>query len=154
MVGKLKDDIKQDKPFASLEAEVFLNLMRTADVLARSGEAILKPVGLSLTQYNVLRILRGAGEQGLCCRELAERMITRDPDVTRLLDRLERRGLLARSRDSKDRRIITLRISAAGRRVLKDLDTPVAKHHRKQLSHMGQGDLRKLVELLEAARET
>ncbi|MGA3166397.1 MAG: MarR family transcriptional regulator [Terriglobia bacterium] len=154
MVGKLKDDIKQDKPFASLEAEVFLNLMRTADVLARSGEAILKPVGLSLTQYNVLRILRGAGEQGLCCRELAERMITRDPDVTRLLDRLERRGLLARSRDSKDRRIITVRISAAGRRVLKDLDTPVAKHHRKQLSHMGQGDLRKLVELLEAARET
>jgi len=128
--------------------------MRTADVLARSGEAILKPVGLSLTQYNVLRILRGAGEQGLCCRELAERMITRDPDVTRLLDRLERRGLLARSRDSKDRRIITVRISAAGRRVLKDLDTPVAKHHRKQLSHMGQGDLRKLVELLEAARET
>jgi DNA-binding MarR family transcriptional regulator len=111
-------------------------------------------VGLSLTQYNVLRILRGAGEQGLCCRELAERMITRDPDVTRLLDRLERRGLLARSRDSKDRRIITLRISAAGRRVLKDLDTPVAKHHRKQLSHMGQGALRKLVELLEAARET
>jgi DNA-binding MarR family transcriptional regulator len=153
MVGKHKDDIKQDKPFASLEAEVFLNLMRTADALARSGEAILKPVGLSLTQYNVLRILRGAGEQGLCCRELAERMITRDPDVTRLLDRLEQRGLLARSRDSKDRRIITIRISAAGRRVLKDLDTPVAKHHRKQLSHMCQGDLRKLIELLGAARK-
>ena len=154
MVGKHKDGIQQDKPFTSLEAEVFLNLMRTADLFARSGEAILKPVGLSLTQYNVLRILRGAGEQGLCCRELAERMITRDPDVTRLLDRLERRGLLARCRDSKDRRIITVRISAAGRRILKDLDTPVAKHHRKQLSHMGQGDLRRLAELLVAARET
>src|ERR1017187_10582158 len=154
MPSKLKDEIKQGKPFESLEAEVFLNLVRTTDALARGGEEILKLVGLSPNQYNVLRILRGAGEQGLCCREVAERMVTRDPDITRLVDRLERRGLLTRSRDSKDRRIITVRISAAGRRILKDLDTPVAKHHRKQLSHMGQGDLRRLAELLVAARET
>ena len=141
-------------PGVALEDHIFVAILKTADALSQEAEQLIKSAGLTMAQYNVLRILRGAGEQGLCCRELAERMITRDPDVTRLLDRLERRGLLARSRDSKDRRIITLRISAAGRRVLKDLDTPVAKHHRKQLSHMGQGDLRKLVELLEAARET
>ncbi len=153
MSAKLKDEIKQGKPFESLEAEVFLNLMRTADALSRGLEEILKLTGLSGTQYNVLRILRGAGEQGLCCREVAERMITRDPDITRLLDRLERRGLLTRSRDSKDRRVITVRISTAGLKVLKDLDGPLSKHNRNLLSHMDEGDLRKLIYLLEIARE-
>src|SRR5208282_3077495 len=135
MAPKLKDEIKQDKPFDSLEAEVFLNLMRTADALSRGAEEILKLAGLSHTQYNVLRILRGAGEQGLCCREVAERMITRDPDITRLLDRMERRGLLTRSRDSQDRRVITVRITSAGQKVLKDLDGPLSKHNRNFLSH-------------------
>jgi len=152
MSPKLKDEIKQGKPFESLEAEVFLNLARTTDVLVRSGEEILKLVGLSLNQYNVLRILRGAGEEGLCCREVAERMITRDPDITRLVDRLERRGLVTRSRDSKDRRIITVRISEAGIRMLKDLDRPMDEASRNRLSHMDKDDLRKLSELLEAAR--
>jgi len=154
MSPKLKDEIKQGKPFESLQAEVFLNLMRTADVMLRGQEAILKLAGLSPTQYNVLRILRGAGEQGLCCREVGERMIARDPDITRLVDRLERRGFLTRNRDSKDRRVITVRITPAGLKVLKDLDEPMAEHNRKLLSHMDKGDLRKLVELLEAARES
>jgi DNA-binding MarR family transcriptional regulator len=154
MSSKLKDEIKQGKPFASLEAEVFLNLARTMDVLARGSEEILKLAGLSHAQYNVLRILRGAGDQGLCCREVAERMVTRDPDITRLLDRLERRGLLARSRDSRDRRVITVRITAAGQKLLKDLDGPMAEYNRKLLGHMDRNDLRKLVELLEAARES
>lgn len=154
MVAKLQHEIKQDKPFPSLQAEVFLNLLRTTDALSRGVEEILKLAGLSETQYNVLRILRGAGETGLCCREVAERMITRDPDITRLLDRLERRGLLTRSRDSKDRRVITVRINPAGQKVLKDLDGPLAEYHRKLLSHMDKGDLRKLVELLEVARES
>jgi DNA-binding MarR family transcriptional regulator len=153
MSPKLKDEIKQGKPFESLEAEVFLNLVRTTDALSRGGEEILKLVGLSLTQYNVLRILRGAGEHGLCCREVAERMITRDPDITRLVDRLERRGLLTRSRDSKDRRIITVRITDAGQKMLKHLDKPIEDYNRNRLSHLGKGDLRKLLELLEAARE-
>jgi DNA-binding MarR family transcriptional regulator len=153
MSRKLKDEIKQGKPFESLEAEVFLNLMRTADAFLRGSEEILKLVGLSHTQYNVLRILRGAGEQGLCCREVAERMITRDPDITRLVDRLERRGLLTRSRDSRDRRVITVRITPAGQKVLRDLDGPMVEHYRNLLSHMDKGDLRKLLELLEAARE-
>jgi DNA-binding MarR family transcriptional regulator len=123
-------------------------------VLARGSEEILKLAGLSHAQYNVLRILRGAGDQGLCCREVAERMVTRDPDITRLLDRLERRGLLARSRDSRDRRVITVRITAAGQKLLKDLDGPMAEYNRKLLGHMDRNDLRKLVELLEAARES
>jgi DNA-binding MarR family transcriptional regulator len=154
MSSKLKDEIKQGKPFESLEAEVFLNLMRTADALSRGAEEILKRAGLSHTQYNVLRILRGAGEQGLCCREVAERMITRDPDITRLVDRLERRGFLLRSRDSGDRRVITVRITTAGMKVLKNLDGPLTEYHRKRLSHMDKGDLRQLSELLEAARES
>ena len=154
MSTKLKDEIKQSKPFESLQAEVFLNLMRTADALSRGAEEILKLAGLSHPQYNVLRILRGAGEQGLCCREVAERMITRDPDITRLLDRLEKRGLLTRSRDSKDRRVITVRITAGGQKLLKDLDRPMTEYNRKLLSHMDKSDLRKLVELLELARES
>jgi len=153
MSAKLKDEIKQGKPFESLQAEVFLNLMRTADALSRGVEEILKLAELSHTQYNVLRILRGAGEQGLCCREVAERMITRDPDITRLVDRLERRGLLARSRDSKDRRVITVRITRAGQKLLKDLDRPMAEYNRKLLRHMDNSDLRKLAELLTVARE-
>ena len=154
MSPKLKDEIKQAKPFESLKAEVFLNLMRTADALSRGVEEILKLAGLSHTQYNVLRILRGAGEQGLCCREVAERMITRDPDITRLLDRLERRGLLTRSRDSRDRRVITVRITAAGMKVLKNLEGPLTEYNRELLSHMDKPDLRKLLELLEVARES
>ncbi|MGO8818759.1 MAG: MarR family winged helix-turn-helix transcriptional regulator [Terriglobia bacterium] len=154
MPSKLKDEIKQGKPFESLESEVLLNLMRTADALARGGEEILKLVGLSPNQYNVLRILRGAGEQGLCCREVADRMITRDPDITRLVDRLERRGLLTRSRDSKDRRIITVRITLAGLKTLKELDRPMEEYNRNRLSHMDKADLRKLLEMLEALRES
>ncbi|MGD0222388.1 MAG: MarR family transcriptional regulator [Terriglobia bacterium] len=154
MPSKRKDEIKQGKPFESLESEVFLNLMRTADALARGGEEILKLVGLSPNQHNVLRILRGAGEQGLCCREVADRMITRDPDITRLVDRLERRGFLTRSRDSKDRRIITVRITPAGLKTLKELDKPMEEFNRNRLSHMDKADLRKLLDLLDAVRES
>ena len=154
MSPKLKDEIKQRKPFESLESELILTLVRAADELSRGAEDILKLGGLSQTQYNVLRILRGAGENGLCCRETAERMITRDPDMTRLIDRLERRGLITRSRDSHDRRVIMVRITEAGRQILKDLDKPMEEYNRNRLSHMEKGDLRRLLELLEAARGT
>jgi DNA-binding MarR family transcriptional regulator len=154
MASKLQDEIKQGKPFESLQAEVFLNLMRTADALSRGMEDILKLAGLSHAQYNALRILRGAGPHGLCCREVAERMITRDPDITRLLDRMERRGLVARSRDSRDRRVITVRITDPGQKLLRDLDKPLGEYNRKLLSHMEKSDLRKLIELLQVARET
>src|SRR3972149_8309817 len=89
MAGRLQAEIKQKKPFRTLEQEAFLNLLRTTDALLRGQAKVLKSVGLSHPQYNVLRILRGAGPHGLACREVCERLITRDPDVTRLLDRLE-----------------------------------------------------------------
>ncbi len=130
-----------------LEETTFLNLMRTTDMLSRGLVKVLKTEGVSATQYNVLRILRGARE-GLACGEIAARMITRDPDITRLLDRLEKRGLISRSRETKDRRTVIGRITADGIKLLARLDKPVADFHRKQLSHMGRKRLRALTELL------
>ena len=101
-------------PQAALEARVFVSLMRAADVLARGAEALLKPYSISGTQYNILRILRGAGEKGLACCEVGSRLISRDPDITRLLDRMESRGWISRARESRDRRVVKTRITAQG----------------------------------------
>jgi DNA-binding MarR family transcriptional regulator len=139
-------------PFTSLEEEVFTNLQRTADELMRSVSDLLKPVGLSPTQYNVLRILRAAGPKGLACGEVAERMITRDPDVTRLLDRLEKRGLVGRRREDHDRRVILTRITPQGLEILHKLDELIPRLHQLQLGHMTEEGLRLMNELLEAAR--
>jgi DNA-binding MarR family transcriptional regulator len=148
----LGQEIKKVRPFEVLGQEAFLNLMRTADVLASQMAELFKPSGLSATQYNALRILRGAGSEGLPCGEVAARMITRDPDVTRLLDRLEKRRLIRRSRDTEDRRVVCARITDAGEKLLDELDPIVLAAHRKQLNHMTAPDLRRLVELLELAR--
>jgi DNA-binding MarR family transcriptional regulator len=153
MARQLRTEIHQTKPFASLEEEAFLNLHRTADTLLHGLEAALKPVGLSASQYNVLRILRGAEAEGLACREVAERMVTRDPDITRLLDRLEARGLVIRARDRADRRVITVRITPEGLRLLQALEAPVAELPRRQLGHLDEAQLRTLIELLQVARE-
>ena len=164
MSGKLKDEIKKVNGFDSLEQEVVLNLFKTADVLAADAAEVFKPSGLSPTQYNVLRILRGekagccAGghvdpaARGIACREIGERLITRDPDITRLLDRLESRGLITRGRDEKDRRVIAIRITEAGLELLAQLDEPVKAMHKKQLAHMGEDKLRQLLGLLEDVR--
>jgi DNA-binding MarR family transcriptional regulator len=146
-------DIKQTKPFGSPEEAAFISLLRTAEQLQWRVTEMLKPHGLSPTQYNALRILRGAGAQGLACNQIRERMINRDPDVTRLLDRLERRGLLRRGREQQDRRVIKTRITPAGLDLLKSLDRPVAEYQRQLLGHLGENRLRSLVRLLEAARE-
>ena len=129
----------------------FLDLQRTCDLLARGPAQILKNEDLSPTQYNVLRILRGSPD-GLPCGEIANRMITRDPDITRLLDRLEKRGLISRWRESKDRRVVLARITPNGLKLLTRLDQPVEEAHRKQLGHLGKDRLRALAELLAAAR--
>ena len=133
------------------EEAVFLDLLRTTDVLSRGLIHVLKAGVLSATQYNVLRILRGTPE-GLTCGEIANRMITRDPDVTRLLDRLENRGLISRCREVKDRRTVRARITPGGLRLLARLDEPVRTAHRKQLGHLGRERLRNLTELLRASR--
>jgi DNA-binding MarR family transcriptional regulator len=133
------------------EEGAFLELLRTTDQLSRGLVPLLKAEELSPTQYNVLRILRGALE-GLPCGEIGQRMITRDPDITRLLDRLEKRGLIARWRDSSDRRMVLARITPEGLRMLARLDRPVQEGHRKQLGHLGRERLRSLCELLRVAR--
>jgi DNA-binding MarR family transcriptional regulator len=143
---------KTRAPQTPLEAQVFVNLLRTADALARGAEALLKPAGLSGAQYNVLRILRGAGTEGLACREVGCRLISRDPDITRLMDRLESRGLIARARGEEDRRVVKTRITAEGLRVLGGLDAPVEKLHRRQLHHLPPRELRQLSRLLEQVR--
>ena len=135
----------------SSEESAYLDLLRTADVLTRGAISVLKAEELSTTQYNVLRILRGS-PQGLPCGEIAGRMITRDPDVTRLLDRMEKRALISRSRESRDRRLVLARITPEGLRLVNRLDEPVQKIHRKQLGHMGKDRLKALAELLAAAR--
>jgi DNA-binding MarR family transcriptional regulator len=142
---------KRGRRIGSPEEAVFLELMRTTDVLSRGLVGVLKTEGLSSTQYNVLRILRGASE-GLPCGEIASRMITRDPDVTRLLDRLEKRTLISRCRETRDRRTVMARITPEGLKVLSRLDEPVQAGHRKQLGHLGRERLRALAELLGRAR--
>ena len=139
------------RPEGSAEEATYLDLLRTADVLTRGAIDVLKAEKLSTTQYNVLRILRGS-PQGLTCGEIASRMITRDPDVTRLLDRMEKRGLISRSRERRDRRLVLARITPKGLKLVNRLDEPVRKIHRKQLGHMGKRRLRALAELLAAAR--
>ncbi|HEX4486231.1 MAG TPA: MarR family transcriptional regulator [Terriglobales bacterium] len=148
----IQSEIKQTKPFSSIEEEAFLALQRTADQLQGRVAEWLKTWGLSPTQYNSLRILRGAGEEGLACSEIAERMINRDPDITRLLDRLEKRGLTRRSRDSKDRRVINAFITREGLQLLKKLDTPVVQFQKQMLGHVGERKLKTLVAILCAAR--
>src|SRR5437667_11763421 len=133
------------------EEAAFLDLLRTTDMLSRGLIHVLKAEDLSATQYNVLRILRGSPE-GLACGEIASRMITRDPDVTRLLDRLEKRCLISRCRETKDRRMVMTRISPEGLKLLGRLDQPVEEAHRHQLGHRGRERLRALTELLHAAR--
>ena len=133
------------------EEAAFLELARTTDMLSRGLVRVLKAEDLSSTQYNVLRILRGSRD-GLPCGEIASRMITRDPDITRLLDRLEKRGLISRCRETKDRRMVMARITPEGLKLLARLDEPVQAAHRKQLGHLGRERLRALTELLYFSR--
>jgi DNA-binding MarR family transcriptional regulator len=149
----IQSEIQQTKPFNSLEDEALVSLQRTADQLRWRLTEMLKAHSLSPTQYNALRILRGAKDEGRACSEIAERMINRDPDITRLVDRLERRGLVARSREDRDRRVITTRITPAGLELLESLDRPIADFNRKMLGPLGEQRLRTLIELLEAVRE-
>jgi len=150
----IKTELKQTRPFRNLAEEAFVALMRTADQLQWKGAELMKQFEISPTQYNALRILRGSGAAGLPCSEIGERMVTRDSDITRLLDRLEKRGLTERCRDSKDRRVITAHITPAGLDLLKKMDKPLDEFHRELLGRMGEPRLRSLLRLLEKARET
>jgi DNA-binding MarR family transcriptional regulator len=152
MRRRLRDEIKQGKPFDTLEQEALLSIERTAAVLMHAFADSLKPHDITPTQYNVLRILRGAGPEGLCRNEIRDRLVAQVPDVTRLLDRMEENGLVARERAESDRRLVTTRITREGLALLKRLDAPVAASHRRQLGHLSASQLRSLIALLAEAR--
>ena len=137
---------------AILEETVYLDLVRTTEMLSRPLTQLLKSDDLSPAQYNVLRILRGSPD-GLTCGEIGNRMISRDPDITRLLDRMERRSLIARGRDTQDRRVVLTRISEEGLDLLEKLDEPVRAMHRSLMGHLAAERLRTLRELLAACRK-
>ncbi len=131
------------------EDRAFIALQKAADKLALQADQLLKSNGLTGAQYNVLRILRGAEPQGLACSSIAERMISHDPDMTRLLDRMERRNLITRQRQSDDRRVVKTRITSGGLELLKRLDPTVRELHKRQFAHMMSVRVRTLADLLD-----
>ncbi|MCC7491581.1 MAG: MarR family transcriptional regulator [Fimbriimonadaceae bacterium] len=141
----------KDKPArpGQLEEQVYAALARASEGLTAAVVEVLRPAGLSAPQYNVLRILRGAGPAGLRCTDLRERLINRDPDITRLLDRLETAGWIARQRSRTDRRAVHSVITPAGLDLLAQLDTPVREAHAAELAVLGEKRLRKLLETLQ-----
>lgn len=131
-----------------VEDQAFITLLRAADALAQEAEQLLKANGLTGAQYNVLRILRGAEPEGLACSTIGERMISHDPDMTRLLDRMEKRSLITRQRQSHDRRVVKTRITPSGLEVLKGLEHPIRELHKHQFRHMPAARVKTLAGLL------
>jgi DNA-binding MarR family transcriptional regulator len=154
MASDLRADLKQRMPFKSLPEKAHLGVVRTAAVLVDAFEQMLKPHGITATQFNVLRILRGAAPAGLCRNELRDRLLTRMPDVSRLLDRMEEGGLVSRARESDDRRMVTTRITAKGRRLLDAVEDDVTDEHRRRFGHLSKDQLRELIALLSMVRDT
>jgi DNA-binding MarR family transcriptional regulator len=152
VAGKLQQEIHQTKAIRLLEEEATLNIVRTADVLMLTLMGVLKPYALSATQYNVLRILRGAGNEGVSCKDIGNRLVARDPDITRMMDRLEQRDLVKRDRAREDRRVVTHRLTKAGMDLVNELDRPIEALHQKCMGHMTAEKLRELVGLLEEVR--
>lgn len=152
MASELQAELKQHKPFRSLKEEALVSIVRTSAVLEHAFEAALKPHGITVTQYNVLRILRGSEPQGLCRSEIAERLVRQAPDVTRLLDRLEDAKLIARQRGGEDRRYVVTRITRAGLALLTDIERQIDAIHSEQIGHLDEPQLRKLISLLAAVR--
>jgi DNA-binding MarR family transcriptional regulator len=153
MSGRLAKEIQQTRPFALLEEEAFLNVGRTFEALQQPVAELLKQYQLTPTQYNLLRILRGAGQEGVTCSQACERMITPDPDMTRLLDRMEARHLVERERSLEDRRIVVSRIRKEGLALVNEIDQPLHALLKRLLGHIGQKRLRELIETLELLRE-
>jgi DNA-binding MarR family transcriptional regulator len=136
-------------PVLPLEDQAFVALLKTADALGQQAEHLLKANDLTAAQYNVLRILRGAEPNGLACSDIGERMISHDPDMTRLLDRMEKRSLITRQRQTDDRRVVKTRITSKGLDFLRRLDQPVRELHKRQFRHIPAARLKALAGLLE-----
>jgi len=149
----LKSEIAQSAPFASVEEEAILNLMRTADFIERAFQQKMRGWGLTSTQYNVLRILRGAPEEGLTCAAIGARMIAADPDITRLLGRLKRVKLIQQHRDRMDHRVVWTQITAAGLNLLHGMDPAMRRLPVELLGHMKAAEVAEMIRLLELARQ-
>ena len=152
-MAALKHEIVQERPFSSAEEEALLNLLRTADCLQRAFQRMSREWGVTSTQYNVLRILRGSHPQGLTCSAIGDRMITAEPDITRLLARLKAMKLVRQHRDRQDRRVVWTQISDAGLDVLRQMDPTIQQEPRNLLGHLSERELTELTRLLELARK-
>ena len=153
MAPKLQAEIKQSKPFPRPSSEALLGVLRTAALLEYQINEVLRPFGITELQYNVLRILRGAGPKGWCGREIAERLVSRVPDVSRLLDRMEGMQLLRRERDATDRRHVTARISPRGLRVLDEATPELEAFERERFGHLDAERLQHLIDGLADVRD-
>jgi len=151
-MGGLKLEIAQELPFASVEEEALLNVMRTADCLNRAFQRATRDWGVTSTQYNVLRILRGAQPHGLTCSAIGDRMIAAEPDITRLLSRLKTLKFVRQHRDPHDRRVVWTKISESGLELLRQMDPVIEKAPRELLGHLSGDELAEFIRLLELAR--
>ena len=149
----LREELKQTRPFPRRSAEAAVSVMRTAAILEHELNDVLKPSGLTVTQYNVLRILRGAGEKGLCGREVGERLVSPVPDVSRLLERMEDVGLLSRERDAEDRRHVTARLTESGRRLLESVTPALEAVERARFGRLSESALQAMITSLAQVRE-
>lgn len=148
----LAAEIRQTRPFSSVEVEAYLNLIRSADKMSDEVSALCKGEGVSQPQYNVLRILRGAGSRGLTCGGVSDRMVSRLPDASRLLDRMRDAGLIRKKSDKEDRRVVRVVLAAKGKRVLERLEQPLEGLHRRQFTSLDAEELATLNLLLAKAR--
>jgi len=150
---KSEQESKPRRHVSSPEEEVYLSIIRTAEALSWGISETLKGADLTPAQYNVLRILRGAAPEGVTCGQISERMVTKDSDITRLLERLDTRGLITRERAAQDRRYVTVSITPEGLDLLTSLDEPIAQCHQRQIGHLGKERLASLGKLLDDARK-
>jgi DNA-binding MarR family transcriptional regulator len=150
----LRNELRMKKPFSSREEEAVLSLQRTHGVVLGPVHRFLKSSGLSQPLYNILRILRGQGGEALACSQIGERMVTREPDVTRLLDRLVRDGLVERRRSDEDRRVVLVSITRAGLDLLAGMDQTMVDLHKEILGHLTAGEIKELTRLLTKARQS
>ena len=152
MPTNVRAQIRQTKPFSTPEAEAFVTLLRAAYELETELTDMLREFDVTRPQFNVLRILRGAGERGLPSGDIGARMVTHDSDITRLIDRMESRGLVTRERSAEDRRVVTVVLSAKGRSLVDSLDEPVRELHARQFAQLSKADVKTLVAMLEKTR--
>ncbi|HEU5219239.1 MAG TPA: MarR family transcriptional regulator [Gemmatimonadales bacterium] len=152
MPSRLESEIKQSRPFSRRSEEALVSIMRTAAYMDHGLQDALREFGITPTQYNVLRILRGAGREGLCGREIGERLISKVPDVSRLLDRMEEMGLMTRERDLEDRRHVTARATPKGLRILVEAEPALEALERQYLGTVSAGSLKVLIETLDTIR--